>query len=176
MALPQQKFREIVFQLLYSYDIGKASAEPMVPLLMKELKVTRKSVKEAQEKKYLILEKLPAIDSMIAQASSGYAFERIQSVERNILRLGTFEILFDSAIPPKVAIAEAVRLARKFGSPESASFVNALLDRIYKTQSGHKVDDAEINKNLADLILSEQISEEASKQAQKTEQDEEEAP
>jgi N utilization substance protein B len=48
------------------------------------------------------------------------------------LRLGIFEIFFDSEIPAKVAIAEAIRLCRKFGTPESSQFVNAILDGVYK--------------------------------------------
>jgi N utilization substance protein B len=53
-------------------------------------------------------------------------------VERNLLRLGAYEIYFSKSVPPKVAISEAVRLARKFASSESANFINAILDALYK--------------------------------------------
>lgn len=132
MPLPQQKFREIVFQLLYSYDMSQATEEDMLPLIMTELSVTKKAVQEAQMRVQAILAKLNEIDKMIAVASLSYAFERIASVERNILRLGVFELLFDDDIPPKVAISEAMRLARKFGTPESAAFINAIMDNLYK--------------------------------------------
>ncbi len=162
MPLPQQKSREIIFQLLYSYDLGKAHAVDMHPLLMKELSVTRKAIRDAQEKVDLILTKLPQIDDLIAKTSHSYAFERIQSVERNILRVGIFEILYDKSIPPKVAISEAMRLARKFSTPESAAFVNAVLDTIYKSSEGLKVDIHVIEDALQALIQSEDDAKKAS--------------
>ena len=156
MPLPQQKTREIVFQLLYSYDLGKAQAEDMHPLLMKELAVSKAALRSAQQKVDLIFAKLSNLDQLIAQTSRSYAFERIQSVEKNILRLGAYELLYDKEIPPKVAIAEAMRLARKFSSPESAAFVNAVLDAIYKSNEGLKTDTKAIEQALIALIQSEE--------------------
>lgn len=132
MPLPQPKFREIVLQLLYSYDMGHAVAEDMITLLMTELEVTKQSVVRADERVQQIRKRLPELDAQIAEVSQSYAFERIQSVERNVLRLGVYELLYDDTIPKKVAIAEALRLARKFGSPEAVAFVNAVLDTIAK--------------------------------------------
>lgn len=131
MPLPQQKFREAVLQILYSSDFGRDSDE-MVPFMMHELKTTRKAMQEAEGRVDQIICKLSEIDPMISSFSTEYTFERISRVERAILRLGLFELLFDSSIPPKVAIAEAIRLCRKFGTPESAQFVNAILDGVYK--------------------------------------------
>lgn len=135
MPLPQQKFREIVFQLLYSYDMSQADEEDMLPLIMSELSVTKKAVQEAQSRVQTIIATLDEIDKLIELASVAYTFERIASVERNILRLGVFELLFDENVPPKVAISEAIRLARKFGTPESAAFVNAVMDNLYKQEN-----------------------------------------
>lgn len=162
MSLPQQKFREIAFQLLYSYDLGTENDEELIPLIMKQLAVTRKSVKEADQRVAKLRAILPDIDAIITKTSQSYSFERIQSVERNILRLGVYELLYDPELPPKVAISEAVRLARKFGSPEAAAFVNALLDGIYKTSQGIKISKTEIDQSTHDLIRSEEISREAS--------------
>lgn len=133
MPVPQQKFREIVFQLLYSHDMGKAEERDMLAMMMAELAVSRKVVRDAQTRVRDICLKLPEIDAQIARTSHQYAFDRIQSVERNILRMGVYEMLWTTEIPPKVAIAEAMRLERKFGSPEGVTFVNALLDTIYKS-------------------------------------------
>ena len=102
-------------------------------MIMGELKVTRKALAEARERVHLMEPSLPAIDEKISLASTSYAFERISRVEKTILRLGLFEILCDPSIPPLVAIAEAIRLTRKFGTPESAQFVNAILDKAYKS-------------------------------------------
>ena len=163
MALPQEKFREIVFQLLYSYDLSYSTEEEMHALLTKELAVTKKNVREAQEKVNLIHQNQDEIDLLIGKASLSYTFERIQTVERNILRLGVFEILYDKEIPPKVAIAEALRLARKFGTPESATFVNAVLDSIYKTMMGETPSQSTVSSSIALLIESEEKAQEVSK-------------
>jgi len=133
MALPKQKFREIVFQLLFSDDFG--SDEEVITLLMSELAVSKKTVREAIEHKAQIETKQTEIDRLIAHTSKAYDFERISRVERSILRLGIYELLHDASIPLKVAIAEAIRLARKFGTPESASFVNAVLDAVKITET-----------------------------------------
>lgn len=163
MAIPQQKFREVVFQMLYSTDIAQANEHDMIELLMEELSVTKKVVRDAQGRVRQIAEKQAEIDALIARASLSYAFERIQTVERSILRLGIFELLFDDAIPPKVAIAEAVRLARKFATPESAMFVNAVLDNLYKTSLGETADTTHVDSAVNKLIESEEKAKKASK-------------
>lgn len=158
MALSHQKFREIVFQLLYSYDLGSPDEKVMLELMMKELAVTKKNVRLAQEKVHKIQQSLSQIDPLIASVSTSYAFERIQTVAKNILRLGIFELFFDSQtppLPPKVAIAEALRLSRKFSSPESASFVNALLDHLYQASLGEKMDQDILEQQAQLLIESE---------------------
>ncbi len=134
MPLPPQKFREAVLQILYSYDFEPESEE-IIPFMMQELQATRRSMIEAQAKVNQVLAKVSEIDPLITLASTEYTFERISRVERTILRLGLFELLFDDSIPPKVAIAEAIRLCRKFGTPESSQFVNAILDGVYKNQN-----------------------------------------
>lgn len=131
MPLPLQKFREAVFQILYSQDFVLGSEE-IIPLMMEELKTTRRTMVEAADRVNEVLAKLPQIDEYITNASTEYSFERISRVEKTILRLGLFEIFFDSEVPAKVAIAEAIRLCRKFGTPESSQFVNAILDGVYK--------------------------------------------
>lgn len=140
MPVPIQKFREIILQLLYSYDIGQSEDDDLVPLIMQEVAVSKRIVKEAQLKAKQVLDKRLEIDHIISKTCSSYSFERIHSVERNVLRLGVYEILHDPNIPPKVAIAEAIRLAKKFGSPESITFVNAILDNVFNHQQETIVD------------------------------------
>lgn len=151
MALPQQKFRELVFQVLYSLELGGSEKDEIIALLMKELQVTRRSVREAYERVENILSKQSEIDDILRRISTSYSFERIQTVEKNILRLSLYELLHDEELPKKVVIAEAVRLARKFGTPESANFVNALLDAVYKESLGEPKD-LEAIKLLAETL------------------------
>lgn len=122
--------------MLYSFNMGLSSEEELCALMMKELSVNRTVVKEALERVKLVLNHLPEIDARISEASVSYDIDRIHSVERNVLRLGIFELYFDPEIPPKVAIAEAIRMSKKFGTPESVSYVNAIMDNIYKRKQG----------------------------------------
>lgn len=160
MAIPQAKLREIIFQLLYSRNMGHAQVEDLIELLMKELAVSKSAMRQAMSKVDAIQEHLNEIDEAIAKTSHTYAFDRIQNVERNILRLGVYELLMDDAIPPLVAIAEAIRLARKFGTPESASFVNALLDAIYKSTQGQEADSKEVESHFLHMEETEKKSQE----------------
>lgn len=161
MPLPAQKLREVVFQMLYSSDIGKATDENMLSLLSQELKVPKSAVRTAQLRVHQMTPHLKEIDRKIGETSHSYAFERIQTVERNILRLAIFELLFDNDIPEKVAISEAMRLAKKFATKESAHFVNAILDAIYKESKGLEIDETKLDLAASELGEIEKVSEEA---------------
>lgn len=132
MGLSPQKFREIVLQLLYSSDVAQAEDEDMLPFLMRELKVTKRVMRDALAYCKQLEEKQEEVDRLIGATSHGYELDRIQKVERSILRLGAFEILFVKDLSPKIAIAEAIRLCRKYATHEGSTFINAILDHIYK--------------------------------------------
>lgn len=174
MSMPQQKFREIVFQLLYGYDMGRSDENEIIRLLASELEVSKKSVREALVKAKHVIAKQSELDQLIAEMSISYDFERIHSVERNILRLGIYELLFDDEIPPKVAITEALRLARKFATVESAAFVNAIIDNIYKKQEGINIDPSLLTEAIQKLAESEYQANKVSAESIKKEGVEEE--
>jgi N utilization substance protein B len=167
MSVPIQKIREIVFQMLYSLDIGKTDDEEAIKLMMKEVSVTKKTARDALQRAHDVIANKAEIDALIHQTTSAYAFDRIQTVERNILRLGVFEMLFDETIPEKVAISEAMRLARKFGTPSSASFVNALLDTIYKNSKGEKTNTTLVKESIDAMIQDEKITSEIAHEIRK---------
>ncbi len=165
MSLPPQKMREAVFQLLYSLDCGDSNLEDALALISKELAISKKYVVQALEKVIQIRSKQAILDEEIAGISHTYSFDRIMTVEKNVLRLGAYEILFDEEVPPKVAITEAIRLAKKFSTPEASIFVNAVLDAIYKKKEGVQVDGQLLEKSLSALNESEEIAQEAAKTA-----------
>jgi N utilization substance protein B len=70
------------------------------------------------------------LDALIRQHSEHWRLERMAAVDRNLLRLALYELLHQPAIPAKVVINEAVELAKRYGSEESGSFINGILDRI----------------------------------------------
>lgn len=128
--------REIAFQLLFQSeyapiisvkDAVKVTADPTQDAPDAEtLEYARQLVEGVQGKR-------TEIDARIQSASQHWKMERMASVDRNLLRLAVYEMIFaPQVIKPAIAINEAVEMAKKFGSTESASFVNGLLDQIGK--------------------------------------------
>ena len=78
-----------------------------------------------------IWEHREALDRIIAKSSLNWRLERMSHVDRNILRIGAYEIIYVGDIPPKVSIDEAVEMGKKYGTEESGAFVNGILDNIY---------------------------------------------
>jgi len=75
------------------------------------------------------------IDHMLGEKTIGWKFERLALLDRNILRLGVYELLYFDDVPPEVALDEAVELAKKFGTEHARKFINGILDRIWKEHS-----------------------------------------
>ncbi len=73
-----------------------------------------------------------AIDRLIKDACDNWRLDRITYVDINILRLGIYEMLFSEDVPPKVAIDEAIEIAKKYGNEDSREFINGVLDRVLK--------------------------------------------
>lgn len=163
MTIPAQKFRELVFLFLYSHDMAHPDEAELEKLISKELKVTKKATLQAEERAATIRKKQKKYDELVTTAAHSYQFERIQKVERNILRLALFEMIDDEEVPPKVAISEAMRLSKKFSTPESSRFVNAVLDHIYQTEQGLKPVGTKLNQSIRFLMESEEAAQEASK-------------
>jgi transcription antitermination protein NusB len=72
------------------------------------------------------------IDHLIAEFAEHWDLDRMAVVDRNIIRLAIFELLHEADVPPKVAINEAIEIAKKFGTRESSRFINGILDRAHK--------------------------------------------
>ena len=77
-----------------------------------------------------VLEHRQEIDRLIEERSENWRLDRMTAIDRNILRIALFELLYCSEIPPKVTINEAIDLGKRYGSEESGSFINGILDRI----------------------------------------------
>lgn len=84
--------------------------------------------------------KRESIDEMIAKHALNWELNRMAVVDRNILRMATYELLEFKDIPPKVTINEAIELAKKFGDEESGKFVNGILDKIARCECPDKIE------------------------------------
>ncbi len=136
MTVPQKKLREAVFYAVFCFEYDEdPDLNGVTAILMEQLEMSKKNVKDAIFRASLIMQKLSAIDDKIKNQLKDYEFERLSLCEKNILRLATYELFFDNEIPEVVAISEGIRLGRKFSSPEGANFINGVLDGLYKSQT-----------------------------------------
>jgi N utilization substance protein B len=81
-----------------------------------------------------VLKHRPEIDRCLASAAENWRLPRMAAVDRNVLRLGAFELLHGTETPPAVALDEAIELARRYGSADSPGFVNGVLDQVRKAK------------------------------------------
>jgi len=79
-----------------------------------------------------VIEKLPEIDALIIKTAPEWPLDQITPVDRSVLRLGIYELVFLKEVPPKVAINEAVEIGKTFGGENSGKFVNGVLGTLYK--------------------------------------------
>ncbi|MDD5435899.1 MAG: transcription antitermination factor NusB, partial [Nitrospira sp.] len=79
-----------------------------------------------------VVKNITSIDEMINRSAENWSFNRMALVDRNIMRIAAYEILFIKDIPVKVTINEAIEIAKRFGGEESCAFINGILDRILR--------------------------------------------
>lgn len=122
--------REAAVQYLYFRDLNQGPHSGSIEDFW-DLRPSTSGIREfATELAQGVLLHQSEIDERIEYYAQNYSLNRISAVDRNILRLATFEMLFRDDIPPVVSINEAIEIARKYGTEESGRFVNGILDRI----------------------------------------------
>jgi len=125
--------REAAVQFLYQVDTYKpAKVDEALAAFWKQNEEPQNVRDFANDLLHGALEKLPEVDAKIRTLADNWDFERLAAVDRNILRLAVYEMLFRPEIPPVVSINEAIEIAKKFSTAESGKFVNGLLDRVKK--------------------------------------------
>jgi N utilization substance protein B len=123
--------RELAVQFLYQFDLGGGSLEEALPLFWQtQPDVSESGRKFAEDLLRGVIERREAIDEKIAKYTENWDLPRIAAVDRNILRLAMYEMLYRDDIPPVVSINEAVDIAKKYSTRESGAFVNGILDRL----------------------------------------------
>jgi N utilization substance protein B len=130
----RRKSREIAVQMLYQIEIMEQAPESGVRLFLDNFPVKENVVEYAVELVYGVCNHLKDIDSSMEKFSQHWKIERMTSIDRNILRLATYEIMYKEDIPKKVCINEALEISKKFSSADSSSFINGILDAIVKSK------------------------------------------
>jgi len=130
MAGTRRKARIIALQALYEVDSVGRRAEAVVERLLAEGELSEENNDFVRELVGGVVRNKGEIDRNIQRFAPAWPVEQIAMIDRNILRLAIFEILFDNKVPVKVAISEAVEMAKSFGSENSAKFVNGVLGSV----------------------------------------------
>jgi len=126
----RRKARIIALQALYELDCSSHQPDEALARLLDEKPLPDDAVEFARSLMNGVLKNRKDIDDIIRRFAPAFPVEQIASIDRNILRLAIFEILFDNRVPVKAAINEAVELAKSFGSDTSQRFVNGVLGSV----------------------------------------------
>ena len=123
--------REAALQMLFQLEASGVSPDQAIELFWRTFEDA-----DPEGKTYAdtivrgVAENMAGIDKRVTAASQNWRLERMSRVDRNLLRLGTWELMFRTDVPRAVILDEAVELAKSFGTDESSGFVNGVLDRI----------------------------------------------
>ena len=127
--------REHALKILYQTDITRRTlAESVDDYWAQEPNKDAEIIEYSKTISEGVRKHLKAIDDKISEYATNWQLSRMAVIDRNILRMGLFELKYTNDIPPKVAINEAVELAKKYGDLESSKFVNGILDKIHKKE------------------------------------------
>jgi len=130
MTGPRRKARAIALQALYEIDSAGHDVEAVVTRFLAEGELSEENDAFVRELVSKVIQNKEKIDHNIQKFATAWPIEQIPVVDKSILRLAIFEILFDNKVSVKVAINEAVELAKKFGSDNSSKFVNGVLGSV----------------------------------------------
>ena len=123
--------RELALQLLYMADVQGGEALGQVDeFLLRHGHGDGEVTAFARDLVVGVMERRGEIDALLSAATQNWELHRMALVDRNILRLATFELLRAGEVPAKVAINEAIELGKRFSTQQSGSFINGILDRI----------------------------------------------
>lgn len=121
--------REIALQLLYGEDLNPLFDSGAVEAFIKSRITDSRLRGFARDLVAGVRTKRTQLDQLITEIAENWKLQRMSPVDRNILRLGAFELLYTD-VPPKAAIDEAIKLAKRYGTSQSSQFVNGILDRV----------------------------------------------
>jgi transcription antitermination factor NusB len=128
----RRKARELAIQILFHMEFNPGDPDEIFDLVCENFN-SSKSIRAFSRKLVCgVWENIEYLDRLIRRSSKNWRLERMSIVDRNILRLSAYEILFMEDIPHKVSIDEAVEMGKKYATEESGAFINGVLDNILK--------------------------------------------
>ncbi len=128
----RRKARECSLQILFQLEFNNSQPQAAITQFWEKRRVSGEVREFSSWLVNGILSHRQKIDEIIQSVSENWRLKRMALVDRNILRIATFELLFEENVPPAVIINEAIEIAKKYSSPEAATFVNGILDGVRK--------------------------------------------
>lgn len=128
----RRKARELALRMLYQMEASGEDPEVALMGYCETFPHQKEVVEYARSLLSGVRRNVASLDSLIEGACENWRLDRITLVDKAILRLGVYELVFSQDVPPKVAIDEAVELSKKYGDGDSYRFVNGILDRIFR--------------------------------------------
>lgn len=119
--------------MLYQLDIRRAPPAEIATAFWQESNAPEEVRAFANQLFLGTAQHQPQLDQLIASRADNWDLKRMAVIDRNILRLGSFELLHGADTPPKVCINEAIELAKRYGDTESGKFINGILDAVHKS-------------------------------------------
>lgn len=126
----RRKGRELALQALYQVEITGDASDGALQALEKSFEASPGARELARELVRGVLARRDEIDRLIAEAAEHWRLERLSRVDVNVIRIAVFEMTSTPPLPVEIAINEAIEIARRFGTVESPTFVNGVLDRV----------------------------------------------
>lgn len=139
----RRQSREAAFQAIFQVDVGQANPEQAINYTVENSGTKPEDLGFTRELVAGALEHLEEIDRIIASYSKDWQLERLARVDRNIMRLAIYEILYRDDIPASVSVNEAVEMAKVFGGEDSGRFVNGILGRVISMSATSKPEQIE---------------------------------
>lgn len=135
MSVNRHLSRTVAMQSLYEWDFH--SDQDIEKIAMRVMDPVKKDVDVEYTLRVLrgVMDNIEEIDKLIADAAPEWPIDQISIIDKSILRLAGYELLKDDDIPPKVAINEAVEIAKTFGGENSSKFINGVLGTLYRNSS-----------------------------------------
>ncbi len=128
----RRKAREVVLQALYALECGEVEADGDFSNILSETELAPGSLEYAQFLYRLVRDEMAWADKQISRLARNWRLERIATIDRCILRMAMVEIVKSPTVPVKAVLNEAIELAKTYSTPDSASFVNGILDSFAK--------------------------------------------
>jgi len=129
----RRKSRELALQMLFQWEVGHHTPDKVLATFLPALKADEEVKDFARRLFEGTVGDLGSIDPRLREHAENWKLERMAAVDRNVLRLATYELLHYPETPPAVVIDEALELARRFSTPDSVEFVNGVLDAVRKS-------------------------------------------